>query len=840
MEQTTIYMLHHTHWDREWYQPFEAMQIRLRDALRHVVDLVERGVIDCFYLDGQTSVLDDYRRIVTDEEYQRLCALIREGRIEVGPWFVLADEFLCPAEAVIQNLRIGRSMAGELGSFCGMGYLPDTFGHIGSMPMVLRQFGIDKAIIWRGADPEHCEVNWASADGSAVKTLVLSTRDGYFQVGLKNPDYKEHLQRFVEFHRTKKKADLLVYTDGADHTVCSADGMDRVRSFEAESGVKVEQVTMEQLCQLLGSCPAEETIEGELRDNRKIFVLSGTWSTRTYLKRMNQIIAAKLVHELEFLCAWEQNASRSEALCRRLWKDFLVNQAHDSICGCSVDEVHREMMSRYARIAQSIGEQTESVLERQYPFVYGEPGAKNHWLHVINSLPYSGRRLVKARILLPLDQDKGGIALWQGERPVPLSRVERRVQEEFFHNSLTQPWYEDMAVYELEFFVDFAGMEEICLRIEPTEPQTTAVEQGGPVENRFYRLEIRDGQLCVLDKNTGIWHTDQNVYRSSLDAGDTYNYSPPEQDACAEAHVVAWRTESRPGQRTLYTESVMELPEGLAPDRKGPAQHTVTLTIHTEYTLYEDDPVIRVRTRLNNQVRDHRFTADFAVPGCERHWSDTAFDWVERPVNGPADPQAGPGQEVIPGQHPTGTQLVAGELQLVHLGLHEYQVCRTEDGERCMLTLLRCVGDLSRRDLRSRGGGAGPGYPTPEAQCQGEMEFEYGLIYGRANHSPVHPLALRAPVFTRQSVNGDNGRLLLSLQGNVQFSALEYEGGAYWLRVYNPSEQSQQITLTTGESVTFFRANLRHDIVQKEASGCKFCTVIKGRQLMTWCLKNES
>lgn len=837
MEQTTIHMLHHTHWDREWYQPFEAMQIRLRDALRHVVDLVERGVIDCFYLDGQTSVLDDYRRIVTDEEYQRLCALIRAGKIEVGPWFVLADEFLCPAEAVIQNLRIGRFMAGELGSFCGMGYLPDTFGHIGSMPMVLRQFGIDKAIIWRGADPEHCEVNWASADGSAVKTLVLSTRDGYFQVGLKNPDYKEHLQRFVEFHRTKKKAGLLVYTDGADHTVCSADGMDRVRSFEAGSGVKVEQVTMERLCRLLDGCPAEETIEGELRDNRKIFVLSGTWSTRTYLKRMNQIIAARLVHELEFLCAWEQNASRSEALRRRLWKDFLVNQAHDSICGCSVDEVHREMMSRYARIAQSIGEQTESVLERQYPFVYGEPGAKNHWLHVINSLPYPGRRLVKARVLLPLDQDKGGIALWQGERPVLLSRAERRVQEEFFHNSLTQPWYEDMAVYELEFFLDFAGMEEICLRIEPTGPQETAAGQECPAENRFYWLEIRDGQLCVLEKSTGTWHTGQNVYRSSLDAGDTYNYSPPEQDACAEASVVAWRTESRPGQRTLYTESVMELPEGLAPDRKGPAQHTVTLTIYTEYTLYEDDPVIRVRTRLNNQARDHRLTADFAVPGCERHWSDTAFDWVERPVNDPVDPQVGPGQEVIPGQHPTGTQLVAGELQLVHLGLHEYQVCRTEHGERCMLTLLRCVGDLSRRDLRSRGGGAGPGYPTPEAQCQGEGQFEYGLIYGRSNHSPVHPLALRAPVFARQSTAESTGRLLLSLAGPVQFSGLEYEDGGYLLRLYNPLMQPQQVPLHTGFAACVRPEDLAANPAGEEQQGTRTLLTVGGRQLASYRIR---
>lgn len=837
MEQTTIHMLHHTHWDREWYQPFEAMQIRLRDALRHVVDLVERGVIDCFYLDGQTSVLDDYRRIVTDEEYQRLCALIRAGKIEVGPWFVLADEFLCPAEAVIQNLRIGRSMAGELGSFCGMGYLPDTFGHIGSMPMVLRQFGIDKAIIWRGADPEHCEVNWASADGSAVKTLVLSTRDGYFQMGLKNPNYKEHLQRFVEFHRTQKKACLLVYTDGADHTVCSADGMDRVRSFEAESGVKVEQVTMERLCRLLDGCPAEETIKGELRDNRKIFVLSGTWSTRTYLKRMNQIIAARLVHELEFLCAWEQNASRSEALRRRLWKDFLVNQAHDSICGCSVDEVHREMMSRYARIAQSIGEQTESVLERQYPFVYGEPGAKNHWLHVINSLPYPGRRLVKARILLPLDQDKGGVALWQGERPVPLSRAERRVQEEFFHNSLTQPWYEDMAVYELEFFLDFAGMEEICLRIEPTGPQPAAAEQECPAENRFYRLEIRDGQLCVLEKSTGTWRTGQNVYRSSLDAGDTYNYSPPEQDACAEAHVVAWRTESRPGQRTLHTESVLELPEGLAPDRKGPAEHTVTLTIHTEYTLYEEDPVIHVRTRLDNRARDHRLTADFEVPGCESHCSDTAFDWVERPVNGPVDPQVGPGQEVIPGQHPTGTQLVAGELQLVHLGLHEYQVCRTEGGERCILTLLRCVGDLSRRDLRSRGGGAGPGYPTPEAQCQGEMEFEYGLIYGRANHSPVHPLALRAPVFARQSTAESDGRLLLSLAGPVQFSGLEYEDGAYLLRVYNPLTEPQQVQLHTGFAARICPEDLAANPAGAEQQGMQTLLTVGGRQLASYRIR---
>ena len=99
-EQLKIGVVHHTHWDREWYQSFEAMQIRLRDAIRSIVEMIENGAIGCFYLDGQTCVLDDYREIVTEEEFGKLEELIRRGKIQVGPWYVLADEFLCPPEAV--------------------------------------------------------------------------------------------------------------------------------------------------------------------------------------------------------------------------------------------------------------------------------------------------------------------------------------------------------------------------------------------------------------------------------------------------------------------------------------------------------------------------------------------------------------------------------------------------------------------------------------------------------------------------------------------------------------------------------------------------------------------
>lgn len=85
MEAPVLYVVHHTHWDREWYQPFGAMQVRLRDAVRRVVELLETGAISHFFLDGQTCVLDDYRAVVGPREYARLEALVRAGKIEVGP-----------------------------------------------------------------------------------------------------------------------------------------------------------------------------------------------------------------------------------------------------------------------------------------------------------------------------------------------------------------------------------------------------------------------------------------------------------------------------------------------------------------------------------------------------------------------------------------------------------------------------------------------------------------------------------------------------------------------------------------------------------------------------------
>ena len=135
-----LYFVVHTHWDREWYQPFQQMRARLVTMADRMIPLVERGTIPSFHFDGQTIVLDDYLEMRPRAE-PRLRNLIRAGKIQVGPWYVLADSFLVSGESLIRNLEIGMAIARRFGRPLDVGYLPDQFGHIAQMPQILAGFG---------------------------------------------------------------------------------------------------------------------------------------------------------------------------------------------------------------------------------------------------------------------------------------------------------------------------------------------------------------------------------------------------------------------------------------------------------------------------------------------------------------------------------------------------------------------------------------------------------------------------------------------------------------------------------------------------------------------------
>src|SRR2546421_1021492 len=171
-----FFVVPHTHWDREWYRPLEHFRLELGRVVDGVLDVLERDpMFASFTLDGQAIVLEDYVDVRPENEI-RLRALLAAGRIEVGPSYVLPDEFLVGAEPLVRNLLLGRAVCERFGAEPSpAGYLPDSFGHPLQLPQILAGFGVETMIFSRGLGDELDELGvvfrWRAPDGSTVRAF---------------------------------------------------------------------------------------------------------------------------------------------------------------------------------------------------------------------------------------------------------------------------------------------------------------------------------------------------------------------------------------------------------------------------------------------------------------------------------------------------------------------------------------------------------------------------------------------------------------------------------------------------------------------------------------------
>ena len=163
----------HTHWDREWYREYETFRTRLIRVFDNVLDMLEHNQIPCFYFDGQVSALEDYLEIRPEKLYQ-IKSFIFSKKLFIGPFYCLVDEFLTDRVCFSKNLELGMKKAIELGCTDFIGYLADTFGHSENVVDVMRDFGIDKCIVWRGCGDFPSEFKWCGTD-------TVNLVRGYFQ-----------------------------------------------------------------------------------------------------------------------------------------------------------------------------------------------------------------------------------------------------------------------------------------------------------------------------------------------------------------------------------------------------------------------------------------------------------------------------------------------------------------------------------------------------------------------------------------------------------------------------------------------------------------------------------
>jgi alpha-mannosidase/mannosylglycerate hydrolase len=834
----TCYIVFQTHWDREWYFPFEVFRHRLIQVIERVVDGLEKGELKQFVMDGQMAALEDYLEVCEEDAGERLKKRISEGKIIIGPWYILADEFLVCGESLIRNLEMGLKLAGKYGNPQMVGYLPDTFGHVSQMPQILQGFDIDNAILWRGIKPEKSEFYWEAPDGTRVFTIFLP--EGYYQPILNEEDYKEKIQAFLDKVVPYASTSKVLLTNGGDHLMPKAGSMsEKIDELNSQlDPVFIESNYEEYLQAVRGEVNEElNTHTGEMRENEHCYILPNVLSTRTYLKQQNQWMEDELTGYAEPLLALA--GKNPKRYLEETWKLLLKNQPYDSICGCSVDEVHREMENRTMKLGQRMELLQNEALMALGAFdssVSGsglrKPFEDDGRFLVFNPHPYPYTGWVKGIVWLQEgSREHFALRSSAGEiyEPIILSKEKRR----FFESPLDAfPEFREGIFYELAFYAEnlpglslseFTVIEGVNLVLQE--------EETASIENKHLTLTLeQDGTLTMIDKKANVAYKGLQQLYSSLDAGDEYNYSRPLKDIVSYAVLSENPSVKKAeGVQILNYKLELELPAGLNAERHGPADQVVKTTLSMEVKLFKNMTRVEVTVKVENGAKDQRLRVKFPLSATIPYtYSDTSFDIVRREAKKKEVLDAPKQREVPVVVEPSYSFIRAGDkrkgIVFFQRGLQEYQITSDGIGDVLEVTLLRSVGWLSRDDLRSRGGGAGPMLETPDAQCLGSYEFTYAFgpskpeLTNMEITKEAREFRVPAKIFSGK-LREDTGALIEIDNDTLQWSSIRTTDDGLLIRLWNPSEISQQVSFSSIRGI---------DQVTRVTLGGKQLSEIKG------------
>jgi mannosylglycerate hydrolase len=949
-----LHLVSHTHWDREWYLTFQQFRLKLVKMLDNLLELLENDSdFKHFMLDGQTIVLDDYLEMRPEQEYQAR-KLIEEGRLLIGPWYVLPDEFLVSPEAIIRNLLEGQHRARDLGGTMQVGYIPDPFGHIGQMPQILLGFGLESACLQRGLGDEPTELWWQAPDGSRVFTIYL--RDGYANaVGLPSSLYQMFASEIrrrrdnLVIHSINDQQILLMHGNDhwtADWDISKAIDYTNKHNEQIDGDLLMHSTLPAYISAVKGAYGELTTRYGELRSCRRHNLLPGVLSTRIWIKQRNHDCQALLEKWAEPFTTFASLACPSSSkdeylnnpapIIRKAWRYLMECHPHDSICGCSIDQVHDEMPARFDQV-QQIGEEiTHQSLEGLALSIDTSPPPGLEGTGIFTSVvvfnPHSRTSTDQVQVEFELPYEQGGFEIIdEGGHVYHHQLIDTQVQD-LLHLSLEpqafKNLYRQMQVgrvngllttnlsvrregksaivnavmsesypsepeiwqrqqLEIEAMLDDPSLEIFYLTARspelvkivflardvpgsgyrsfwirnssaiPVTEELSSTHAPCSMENEYFHVQALplDGSLKITHQGTGQVFPGLNRFVDGGDRGDEYNYSPPPNDRLVQkGRLISINLTRGPVCQVIEIRLILRVPCCLTQDRQARSEELVDLPIVTRASLTEGVPRLDFQTQVDNRALDHRLRVHFSLPfRPEAALYDGHFEIVKRSLDLPPFDNTWPEQPrpEMP-QRAFTTPMGPGlQLLLANRGLPEIQVVQYPDGGDLALTLLRCVGWLSRDDFPERSGPAGPILPTPKAQMQGLHTFDYSLILSENGDLKSFQQAYTFNIPMRAAQTGLHSGTLKDRASFLELEPPEFvisaikmseDGKGMVIRGYNISSETIHIHLKPWHNfMSVFKTNLAEDGGEKldgDSSGCvrlkvnpheivtlKFCTI---------------
>ena len=461
-DKLQCHFISNTHWDREWRFSARRTQHMLGYMLDMLLDILDKYPdYKHFHLDSQTMPVQDYLEVYPEKK-EKFQKYVKEGRIAVGPWFCLPDEFTVGGEALVRNLLLGHKIGKEMGGISKTGYSPFGWGQISQLPQIYSGFGIHFASFYRGINEykaPNSEFYWESPDGTRIYASRLAKRPRYniwyvvqrpvyFNQADENNrdmlwndnngvfklidrDWKldyQYTHPFYEYHgeNVQARAEQAVreqdkdwttqhrfWSAGHDSSCPDAREVQLIKDLDAAlPEADVFHSTLREMEQGIidNFKPDSPVLRGEMRDpytKGSVSELCG-WilSARTYIKQENFDTERRLINYAEPMSVF---ASLSGAPYPRNFIDLsynylLQNHGHDSIGACGRDVVYEDVMSRYRQSR----ELSMCVFERAFMDIAGDIDLKSFSrddvaVVLFNPAPFKRTETVNMRVEIPAE-----------------------------------------------------------------------------------------------------------------------------------------------------------------------------------------------------------------------------------------------------------------------------------------------------------------------------------------------------------------------------------------------------------------------------------------------------
>lgn len=870
MKPEAIFYFAATHWDREWYKTVDEFRFMLVPVMDKIIETLEQNPeFSLFTLDGQTCVLEDYLT-VRPEHAERLSRLIRAGRLVIGPWYTMPDEFLTSAESLIQNLLLGHRIAKRYGTTpLKTGYVCDTFGHAANLPQLLGGFGISTALISRGTNDSEleCFFDWESPDGSHAYTFKAPEICGYGSFHYEAlspfaPNYEKHLDeitelaiQYVERELTRTSLPYVLLMDGMDHETIHPFMPQILKRFEAHFQCPVLQKRLDELPSLMhGSLPKKS---GELTAHGKanvmhIKLIPHTLSSRYDLKRANDDCQNLLEHYALPSAAIDRMFGRCEqaGYLSYAYRLLLQNHAHDSICGCSIDAVHREMLTRFEKAERTAAEYFRRFCEISYQESCSMDG--DCIVKLFSPLPHAYTGLLEFDIEFPPDfpvtslpymkyEQRNAFLIYDedgNELPYNILHVRRGHQVKMFGGNVHPADVHRVAVQGT-----LRPMGFTCFTIRPSHLPYRITDRfsTGPASCRNELIDFRihpDGTVCIKDLETGQTYDNLHSFLDCCEAGDGWFHIRPMEDeiiASSGCRVTIAKTFDGYAACRFLVRYELLLPKEKQTENgiSSRKRELVPYHISSEFTISRTSKLIRVRTEIENTVRDHRLQLHLPT-GCtsSSYFVNQCELIVERPVG--QDPSHYNWKETDITEYPFESMawLRSGARGLLFLsggGLHE--VSCPDDAENSMdITLLRCF----RKTVGTNG--------ETDGQLAGTRVLDYALLPLNNETAGELVRVKNAYVAGYRAFTIENGHLTkeesafsLDSAHCVYSTCLPSETQGILLRITNYSDTCDSCTVTfarppkTAELCNF----LEEKTAEASVSGNKVSFTAKPYQMVT-------